>query len=111
MENLNWEEQRETREKDALARHARLNKLFVEDRLAFERERKRIIDEFFNSVEDEERRGRLKDQQKSWDTKMRHAGSAHNRFVLAQTLFWKHFNEVWHPAIQEASLRLKDKYK
>jgi len=48
IENLNWEEKREKREKDALDRHAQLLKLFVEDRLGFERERKRIIDEFLN---------------------------------------------------------------
>jgi len=111
MENLNWEEKREKREKDALDRHAWLHKLFVEDRLAFERERKRIIDEFLNSVEDEERRNKLRDLQNSWDTKMRHAGSAHNRFVLAQTFFWEHFYEVWNPAIQEANLRLKGKHE
>lgn len=52
MENLDWEEKREKREKDELDRHARLHKLFVEDRLGFEHERKRIIDEFFNYYHD-----------------------------------------------------------
>ena len=37
--------------------HARLSKLFKEDRLGFERERKRMIDEIINSEEDEEKRG------------------------------------------------------
>ena len=111
MENSNCEEKKEQRRKEALERHAQLHKLFVEDRLGFERERKRIIDEFINSVEDEERRNRLRDLQDSWDTKMRHAGSAHNKFVLAQTFFWKNFYEVWYPAIQEANLSLNGKLK
>ena len=101
METLKWEEQREDRAKAALERHSRLHKLFVEDRLGFERERKKLIHGFIDSVEDENRQMRLQALQDSWDEKMRNAGSAHNRFVLAQTLFWKHVEENWCPAMEQ----------
>jgi hypothetical protein len=42
---------------------------------------------------------------------MKHAGSRANRFVLAQTFFWEHFEEVWHPAINELSALLNRKNK
>lgn len=99
MKRLNWEQEKEKREKESLEEHARLSKLFKQDRFAFERERKRMIDEVINSVEDEEQRNRLRAFQESWDKKMTSAGSKHNRFVQAQTLFWEHFHEIWHPSI------------
>lgn len=106
MKNLKWQEWKEDNRKKALDRHERLHKLFVEDRLGFERERKKMIDEFFDGIEDEDLKSRLRGFQNSWDTRMRHAGSAHNRLVLAQTFFWSHFHEVWHPAIQDFNLSL-----
>ena len=109
MESLRWKEQKAEREKRSLERHARLSSLFREDRLAFERERKSMIDEVINSAEDEELRNRLRALQECWDKKMRGAGSRHNRFVLAQTIFWEHFNEVWHPAIRKFDLILNSK--
>jgi len=99
MKPANWREKREEIRNQALAKHTRLSRLFQEDRLSFERERKRMIDEFLNGVEDEEMRGRLRSMQDSWDRKMRHAGSRENRFVLARTLFWEHFFGTWLPAI------------
>jgi len=39
---------------------------------------------------------------------MKHAGSAHNRFVLAQTLFWDNFHKNWQPGIQQINDCLKD---
>ena len=109
METMKYEQEKEKRRKEALERHARLHKLFVEDRLSFERERKRIIDEFINNVEDKERRDNLRILQDSWDTKMRHAGSEHNRLVLAQTIFWDHFFEKFRPAIQKLNFMLNSK--
>jgi len=47
--------------------------------------------------------------QSSWDKKMRHAGSKENRLVLAQSFFWDHFHEVWHPAVQEFNQLLNGK--
>jgi len=46
-----------------------------------------MIDEIIISVEDEEQRNRLRVFQKSWDKKMRGAGSRHKRFIQAQTFF------------------------
>jgi len=109
MEGLKWEKEKEKREKESLEKHARLSKLFKEDRFAFERERKRMIDEIINSVEDEDQKDRLRVFQESWDKKMRGAGSRHNRFVQAQTLFWEHFHETWHPTIQKFNFLLNSK--
>ncbi|MEN6624459.1 MAG: DUF3135 domain-containing protein [Smithella sp.] len=87
--------------------HNQMSRLFMEDRLAFERERKRLLEEFFNSIKDDEKCRRLRTMQASFDQKMMHAGSGHNRFVLAQTIFWDHFHNVWHPGIQKMSALLK----
>ncbi|MDY6863233.1 MAG: DUF3135 domain-containing protein, partial [Thermodesulfobacteriota bacterium] len=99
MDNLKFEKEKEERKREALKRHERLHKLFTQDRLAFERERKMIIDESINSVKDEKLRGRLRVLQESWDRKMRNAGSENNRFVLAQTFLWSHIFEVFMPEI------------
>lgn len=88
MENARWEEGREDREREALNFHARLSKLFKEDRLAFERERKRLIDDVIGRARTEEERSSLRAMQQSIDRKMRNAGSEHNRLVLMQKLFW-----------------------
>ncbi len=108
VENTESGEKRSEIREAALEEHARLHRLFKEDRLSFERERKRMIDEVINSAPDEEQRNRLRSLQESWDRKMRSAGSQHNRFVIAQHLFWKHVNEVWHPSLQEYSRILKE---
>ncbi len=101
MEKKTLQEERNRNRKVALEEHARLHKLFVEDRLSFERERKRILDDFLNSIDDEDKKERLIALQKSWDKRMRNAGSVNNRLVLAKTFFWSHFHETWQPAIQE----------
>jgi hypothetical protein len=103
MEDWNSFEEKEKRKEKALENHARLHKLFVEDRFSFERERKRTIDDFIDSVEDKDQRENLRLLQGKWDRIMRNAGSRHNRLILAQTLFWEHFNEVFLPNIQNLS--------
>lgn len=95
-----WFESKEKREKESLENHARLSKLFREDRLSFERERKRMIDAVIESSGSEEQRERLRYFQASWDKRMKGAGNPHNRLVLAQAFFWEHFHEVWHPNIK-----------
>jgi hypothetical protein len=100
MNSSEWQEGREKREAAALENHRRLHRLFVEDRLAFERERKRAIDDLINSVEEDGIRERLREQQALWDKRMKHAGSVHNRFVLAQAFFWAHFLNHWLPAMR-----------
>lgn len=101
MEESNWIAEKERRREKALEDHARLHKLFVEDRLSFERERKRAIDELIHGVADPEQRENLRELQESWDNKMRHAGSRYNRLVLAQFLFWKYVNESYLPMMQK----------
>ncbi|MFC1821854.1 DUF3135 domain-containing protein [Thermodesulfobacteriota bacterium] len=103
---MNAAVEREKRKEAALAEHARLHRLFKEDRLSFERERKQAIDELINNTRDPEQREKLRALQDSWDSKMKHAGSQHNRFVLAQFLFWRHVNEGWQPAFQKYNAML-----
>jgi hypothetical protein len=103
---LEEHEKREEREKASLENHRRLSRLFREDRLAFERERKRRILEVIESANDEALKGKLLDLQARWDKRMRGAGSEHNRFVLAQTFFWDHFHTTWKPAMDEIRNRL-----
>lgn len=92
-------EEREQRRKASVERHERLSRLFREDRLAFERERKRMIQEVLQSAEDPEQREQLRSLQATWDKRMRGAGSEHNRFVLAQAFFWEHFYTAFEPAV------------
>ena len=106
MACLKWQEEKEERKQRALANHDRLHALYVHDRLAFERERKKAIDALINSAGDERLREALRRQQKTWDQRMKNAGSSHNRFVLAQSFFWEHFFETWLPAMQRFSKTL-----
>ena len=101
MDKVIWTDEKEKWRRESLEEHARLSELFKKDRFAFENERKRKIDELINSARDEGVMDRLRALQDSWDKKMRNAGSRHNRFVLAQTLFWEHFYEVWQQALQQ----------
>ena len=103
MNSSEWIEGREERRAASLENHQRLHRLFVEDRLAFERERKRAIDDLIESVKEEDQRERLREQQAQWDKRMRHAKSHHNRLVLAQTFFWDHIVNHWLPALREFS--------
>jgi hypothetical protein len=101
MGDLMWEEEKEKRRDESLQEHARLSRLFKEDRFSFERERKNAIKSMIDSVEDEGQRKKLWEMQNAWDKRMKGAGSNHNRFVLAQMFFWEHFQNVWNPAIQK----------
>lgn len=107
MERNQWEEETEQRKEEYLQRHAKMARLFVEDRLSFERERKHLLDDFFNSIEDEDMRARLRALQASFEKRMKNAGNAHNRFVLAQTFFWDHFHNVWQPGLARMNDQLK----
>ncbi|MFC1531843.1 DUF3135 domain-containing protein [Thermodesulfobacteriota bacterium] len=98
MKKSIWEEEKEETKKRALEEHARLHRLFKDDRLSFERERKRMIDEVINGTRDEEQRNRLRALQDSWDGKMKNAESKHDRLVIAQHLFWSYINEIWDPS-------------
>ena len=88
MVKTHWEDGKEEREKQALAFHSRLSALFKEDRLAFEREKRRLLNEAINKARSPEEKEKLRTLQNSIDKKMRSAGSEHNRLVLIQKLFW-----------------------
>lgn len=107
MKRLNRMAPKEEREKEALEKHTLLSRLFREDRLAFERKRKEMIEDVIHAAKSEELKNKLRAFQESWDKKMRGAGSQHNRLILAQTFFWEHFHEVWHPSIETFNLLLK----
>src|ERR1035437_1631176 len=66
MDRFQWEEEKEQRRAEYLKWHAQMAKLFGEGRLAFERERKRLLDEFFNGIENEDMRRRLRVLQTSF---------------------------------------------
>ncbi len=82
-----------------LEEHDRLSRLFKEDRLTFERERKRCIDKAIGRSCSRTGRIKLRELQNNWDSVLKHAGSEHNRFVLIQMLFWNHVNDIWYPAL------------
>lgn len=110
MDSLNWSQDKGKREQEALERHEKLARMFREDRFAFERERRRLIEEVIHSTDDLSQRKRLRDLQEKWNRRMKGAGSTHNRFVLAQTFFWEHVREVWQPALEDAH-RALDRWK
>ncbi len=90
-----------------LAEHERLSRLFVQDRLSFERERSRLINETIQKNPSETRRNRLIALQKRWDTILRHACSEYNRFELIQMLFWDQVQNVWLPALNDIKCKFK----
>ncbi len=106
MSPLDWAADKENREKASLEKHQRLARLFKENRFLFEIERKKMIAEIIDSAGDEKQKNSLRVLQASWDKRMKSAGSEHNRYVLAQTFFWEHFHEKWHPTIKKLSQTL-----
>ena len=103
---MSWVEEKEARKKKALEEHDRLHRLFVEDRLSFERELKTMINTIINSVRNKEEKEKLKALQAKWDKRMKGAGSKNNRFVLAQMFFWEHFQEKFNPTLQHLNVVL-----
>lgn len=88
--------------REFLKEHDRLANLFVTDRFAFELERKRIINKTINEMCcTEEKREKLRLQQKDLDRVLRGAGSSENRFAMMQAIFWHHVVNRWQPVLQE----------
>ncbi len=77
--------------------------LFREDRLAFERERRRLIREAIDSYEDEKIRAGLERQQQLLDRALRGSGSAENRLALIRALFWDQVVNRFLPALDGTS--------
>ncbi|MFP7754967.1 DUF3135 domain-containing protein [Thermodesulfobacteriota bacterium B35] len=87
--------------------HRRLKTLFKEDRLAFERERRRLISETIASYDDPRIRESLQRQQQQLDRVLRHAGSAENRFSLIRAMFWDQIVNRFIPATRGAGDNLR----
>ncbi len=95
------------RKKRWIEEHDRLSRLFVEDRLTFERERRRRIEKFINRSHSIKGKTKLLELQNNWDHILKHAGSEQNRFVLIQMLFWNQVRDVWRPAVNHYEKKLK----
>lgn len=108
MAEFDWETERERIRKEAIENHEMLHKMYEDDRLSFERKRKEMIEEVINSAKTEEQKNHLREMQRSWDEKMKKAGSNQNRLVLAQYLLSKHVNEVWKPSMEKFNQILKN---
>ena len=67
MDPLNWEKDRELREEKALEEHARLHRLFKENRFAFELERKQAIEAVIQSARTEEMPKSLEEIELHWN--------------------------------------------
>ena len=83
-----------------LAYHEKMSRLFRENRFLFELERKTALEKIINSADTRERKKRLTDLQEKWDTTVRHAGSGHNRMVLAEMMLWDFVRDVWRPTLE-----------
>lgn len=79
--------------------HDRLSTLFQNDRLSFERVRKRLLEENIASFADVKTRDNLTLMQQRVEKILRGAGSEQNRFVMMQVLFWDHVINTWIPAL------------
>ena len=93
--------------KKGMEEHERLSRLFLEDRLAFEVERKRRIERAINRSRSKAGRIRLRSLQQEWDNVLKNAGSPHNRFILIQMLFWNQVRDVWSPALNNYERKLR----
>jgi hypothetical protein len=87
--------------------HDRLSDLFRNDRVSFERERRRLIHAVIDRSTTVTGKRRLINLQERWDRILKHAGSAHNRFILIQMLFWDQVNNRWLPALNGYQRDLK----
>ncbi len=101
VRKLQRDVEREDRKRKALQEHARLARLFREDRLAFEREKRRMVREVIDSASSEEQRLKLQAIQESWDRRMRGAKLPENRLVLAKHFFFEHIRTMWRPLLEQ----------
>ncbi|HEB50298.1 MAG TPA: DUF3135 domain-containing protein [Desulfobulbus sp.] len=87
--------------------HERLAALFREDRLAFERERRRLIKDTIARYDDKDLRDSLERQQQLLDRALRGSGSPENRLSLISALFWDQVINRFLPALDGTSRRIK----
>ena len=96
------EESRERRKKEALEQHAKLAKMFREDRFSFELERKRLIGETINEMPEKMRESMYSLQEKI-NKRLNNAGSPYNRMVLMNMMFRQQVLDVFLPALYSFS--------
>jgi len=94
------------KQREYLDEHDRLANLFVTDRFAFELERKHIINQTIDHMDDKLKE-KLRAQQKEWDRILNKSGSNENRFAMIKTIFWHHVINNWQPDLQQHSTTLK----
>lgn len=99
-------EEKEAREESALKEHARMHKLFKENRFMFELEVRKQVEEAITSAPPD-MQPRLREIQAKWQNTMKGAGSKHNRLVLAEHMLMEHFTFIFSPALNWASVELK----
>ncbi len=87
----------------ALAEHERLHRLFRENRFAFELERKQAIETAIGRARTRRLKEELQNIQDKVDHILNHSGSAHNRLILMQMVFWKQVTEKFIPAVASGS--------
>ena len=104
MVKIDWDSERKKTEKEALKEHARLSKLYNEDSLSFELERKRMIDKVINGAKDEAQKERLRNLQEAWDENMKNAGEGGKRLFHAQNVFWKSVEDIWNSPVYQQQL-------
>ena len=88
--------------------HKEMSKLFKKDPKAFEKKHRELVDETIKNAPPETQL-KLRLTQAKFDKLIRGAGSEENRLALAQGMFWTQFLDVFNPALQEFSKKMKDK--
>ena len=101
-----YEAKRKLREQRTLAEHDRLSRLYVENRFAFELERKKLIEECINNHSNRQKTF-LQDIQHKLDHILKNSGSIHNRLVLMQMFFWDQVKERFNPALKDYKDKLR----
>jgi len=101
-----YEAKRDLWKREALAEHDRLSRLYVENRFAFELERKQLIADCINNYSNRQNDS-LQDIQHKLDHTLKNSGSIHNRLVLMQMFFWDQVKERFNPALKDFKDKLK----
>ncbi|HFC76991.1 MAG TPA: DUF3135 domain-containing protein [Candidatus Moranbacteria bacterium] len=112
--NLFTEEAQKRRREEALEKHRYMAKLFREDRLAFERERKRLIREVINNAQSQELKEELTELQAVIDKRMKGAKNKYNRLIIIRMMLMDQVNQKFLPLLrgfQSASCNIKKKKK
>ncbi len=102
-----FEDNREKFKERALDKHKFMSELYKKNRFMFEIEVKKEIEALIKSAP-EELQPMLKETQEYWNSKMKGAGSKHNRLVLAEQILMDQFVNVFQPAVKNAETALNE---